>query len=67
LNLVPWTCRAMKPRIAGRCAPIIEGEFAEARGKPALSRPRAEYAGHSCGLMGCAGEAPDARAGKTND
>jgi citrate synthase len=40
-------------RIAGWCAHIIEEKFAEAQGKPALYRPKAEYVGHYCGLMGC--------------
>jgi citrate synthase len=53
-------------RIAGWCAHIIEEEFAEAQEKPALYRPQAESVGQYCGLMGCAYEAPDARAGKTN-
>jgi len=40
-------------RIAGWCAHIIEEKFAEAQDKPALYRPKAEYVGHYCGLMGC--------------
>ena len=40
-------------RIAGWCAHIIEEKFAEAQEKPALYRPKAEYVGHYCGLMGC--------------
>jgi citrate synthase len=40
-------------RVAGWCAHIIEEKFAEAQGKPALYRPKAEYVGDYCGLMGC--------------
>ena len=40
-------------RIAGWCAHIIEEKFAEAQEKPALYRPKAEYVGHYCGLVGC--------------
>ncbi len=40
-------------RIAGWCAHIIEEKFADAQEKPALYRPKAEYVGHYCGLMGC--------------
>ena len=40
-------------RIAGWAAHIIEEIFAEAQGKPALYRPKAEYVGDYCGLMGC--------------
>ena len=40
-------------RIAGWCAHTIEEKFAEAQEKPALYRPKAEYVGHYCGLMGC--------------
>jgi len=40
-------------RIAGWCAHIIEEKFGEAQGKPALYRPKAEYVGQYCGLMGC--------------
>ena len=40
-------------RIAGWCAHIIEEKFAEAQEKPALYRPKAEYVGQYCGLMGC--------------
>ena len=49
-------------RIAGWCAHIIEEKFAEAQEKPALYRPKAEYVGQYCGLMGCEYEAMDARA-----
>jgi citrate synthase len=48
-------------RIAGWCAHIIEEKFAEAQGKPALYRPKAEYVGQYCGLMGCDYEPMDAR------
>jgi citrate synthase len=48
-------------RIAGWCAHIIEEKFAEAQEKPALYRPKAEYVGQYCGLMGCEYEPMDAR------
>ncbi len=40
-------------RITGWCAHIIEEKFGEAQEKPALYRPKAEYVGQYCGLMGC--------------
>ncbi len=40
-------------RIAGWCAHIIEEKFGEAQEKPALYRPKADYVGEYCGLMGC--------------
>jgi citrate synthase len=40
-------------RVAGWCAHIIEEVFSEAQDRPALYRPRAEYVGDYCGLMGC--------------
>ncbi len=40
-------------RIAGWCSHVIEEKFAEAQEKPMLYRPKAEYVGHYCGLMGC--------------
>jgi citrate synthase len=40
-------------RVAGWGAHIIEEKFGEAQGKPALYRPKAEYVGAYCGLMGC--------------
>lgn len=40
-------------RITGWCAHVIEEKFGEAQGKPALYRPKAEYVGNYCGLMGC--------------
>ncbi len=40
-------------RVAGWCAHIMEETLAEAQGKPALYRPKAEYVGDYCGLMGC--------------
>ncbi len=43
-------------RIAGWCAHIIEEKFAEAQEKPALYRPKSEYVGNYCGLMGCSYE-----------
>jgi citrate synthase len=48
-------------RIAGWCAHIIEEKFAEAQEKPALYRPKAEYVGQYCGLMGCDYEPMDTR------
>jgi citrate synthase len=43
-------------RIAGWCAHIIEEKFGDAQQKPALYRPKAEYVGNYCGLMGCSYE-----------
>jgi len=40
-------------RVAGWTAHVIEEKFAEAQQKPALYRPRAEYAGNYCGPEGC--------------
>jgi len=40
-------------RVSGWCAHVIEEKFGEAQGKPALYRPKAEYVGNYCGLMGC--------------
>jgi citrate synthase len=40
-------------RVAGWGAHIIEEKFGEAQEKPALYRPKAEYIGEYCGLMGC--------------
>lgn len=40
-------------RVAGWCAHIIEEQFADAQGKPAIYRPKAQYVGEYCGLMGC--------------
>ena len=40
-------------RVAGWCAHVIEERFAEAQGKPALYRPKAEYIGSYCGAEGC--------------
>lgn len=40
-------------RVAGWCSHIVEEKFAEAQEKPALYRPKAEYVGQYCGLMGC--------------
>ena len=40
-------------RIAGWAAHIIEEKTGEAQVKPALYRPKAEYVGQYCGLMGC--------------
>jgi citrate synthase len=48
-------------RVAGWCAHIMEEQFAEAQEKPALYRPKAEYVGQYCGLMGCAFEPLETR------
>jgi len=32
---------------------ILEEQFADVQGKPALYRPQAQYVGEYCGLMGC--------------
>ena len=48
-------------RIAGWCAHIIEEKFGEAQEKPALYRPKAEYVGQYCGLMGCTYDEMEAR------
>jgi citrate synthase len=48
-------------RVAGWCAHIIEEKFAEAQEKPALYRPKAEYVGQYCGLMGCSYEPVETR------
>ncbi|MBW1774517.1 MAG: citrate (Si)-synthase [Deltaproteobacteria bacterium] len=48
-------------RVSGWCAHIIEEKFGEAQDKPALYRPKAEYVGQYCGLMGCTYEDLDER------
>jgi citrate synthase len=48
-------------RVAGWCSHIIEEKFAEAQEKPALYRPKAEYVGQYCGLIGCEYAPPEAR------
>jgi citrate synthase len=48
-------------RVSGWCAHIIEERFAEAQEKTALYRPKAEYVGQYCGLMGCEYKAQDER------
>lgn len=48
-------------RVAGWCAHIIEEKFGDAQEKPALYRPKAEYVGNYCGLMGCSYEPMSAR------
>ena len=48
-------------RISGWCSHMIEEKFAEAQGKPALYRPKAEYVGNYCGLIGCEFEPMDKR------
>ena len=40
-------------RVSGWSAHAIEEYYGEAQGKPALYRPKAEYVGEYCGLMGC--------------
>jgi citrate synthase len=40
-------------RMAGWCAHIIEEKFGDAQKKPALYRPKSEYVGQYCGMMGC--------------
>jgi citrate synthase len=45
-------------RVAGWCSHIIEEAFAEAQSKPALYRPKAEYVGRYCGLIGCTLDEP---------
>ena len=49
-------------RVTGWCAHIIEEKFAEAQDKPALYRPKAEYVGQYCGLLGCTYEPLETRA-----
>jgi citrate synthase len=48
-------------RVSGWCAHIIEERFAEAQEKTALYRPKAEYVGQYCGLMGCEYKAEEER------
>lgn len=48
-------------RISGWTAHIIEEKFAEAQGKPALYRPKAEYVGEYCGVVGCEYQPPESR------
>jgi citrate synthase len=48
-------------RVVGWCSHIIEEKFAEAQEKPALYRPKAEYVGQYCGLMGCEYESVEER------
>ena len=48
-------------RVSGWCAHVVEEKFAEAQEKPALYRPKAEYVGQYCGLMGCTYESVEAR------
>lgn len=48
-------------RISGWCSHVIEEKFAEAQGKPALYRPKAEYVGDYCGAVGCEYRPLDAR------
>ncbi|EFK05358.1 putative citrate synthase 2 [delta proteobacterium NaphS2] len=50
-------------RVSGWCAHIIEEKFAEAQEKPALYRPKAEYVGDYCGLIGCEYEPIENRQG----
>jgi len=55
------TCIFAMARIAGWCGHIIEEKTGEAQEKPALYRPKAEYVGNYCGLMGCTYEGPEER------
>ena len=48
-------------RIAGWTAHIIEEMTGEAQEKPALYRPKAEYVGQYCGLLGCTFESIEKR------
>jgi citrate synthase len=48
-------------RVSGWCAHVIEEKFGDAQGKPALYRPKAEYVGQYCGLVGCEYEPVEAR------
>ena len=48
-------------RVTGWCAHIIEELFADAQGKPALYRPKAQYVGNYCGPMGCVYNPPEKR------
>lgn len=48
-------------RIAGWTAHIIEEKTGEAQVKPALYRPKAEYVGQYCGLLGCTFESIEKR------
>ncbi|MCG6881018.1 MAG: citrate (Si)-synthase [Deltaproteobacteria bacterium] len=50
-------------RVSGWCAHIIEEKFADAQQKPALYRPKAEYVGDYCGLIGCEYEPIEKRQG----
>ncbi len=55
------TCIFAVSRVAGWCAHVIEEKFGEAQGKPMLYRPKAEYVGDYCGLMGCTYQPPAER------
>ncbi len=48
-------------RVSGWCSHIIEETFADAQEKAALYRPKAEYVGEYCGLMGCEYSSPESR------
>lgn len=48
-------------RVSGWCAHIIEEKFGEAQGKPSLYRPKAEYVGQYCGLVGCSYDSLESR------
>lgn len=52
-------------RIAGWTAHIIEEKTGEAQEKPALYRPKAEYVGQYCGLLGCTFESIEKRKKET--
>lgn len=55
------TCIFAISRIAGWCAHVIEEQYGEAQGKPMLYRPKAEYVGEYCGLIGCTYESEEKR------
>ncbi len=48
-------------RVSGWSSHVIEEKFAEAQDKPMLYRPKADYVGQYCGLMGCDYEEIDSR------
>ena len=48
-------------RVSGWCSHAIEEKFGDVQGKPALYRPKAEYVGNYCGLVGCEYEPMDKR------
>jgi citrate synthase len=48
-------------RVSGWTAHAVEEKFGDVQGKPALYRPKAEYVGNYCGLIGCEFEPMDKR------